>query len=257
MSELRPDFFNTQFKFTAHIRDPENQPVPSGIEARRMNIYSELFYNNIEGFLSSAFPVIKAIYSEENWHKMARDFFVHHRCQTPYFLEISEEFISYLQNTRQPQAEDPAFLLELAHYEWVELALMVSDETIDLSGIDPNGDLLSQHPQLSGLCWSLAYQYPVHKIGPDFIPDSAPEQATYIVVYRNRNDEIEFLEISPVTARLIQLLSENQTITGRQALTRIADELDTDAELIISKGFEALQELQKDGIILGSSATPA
>ncbi len=252
-SENQPDFISTQFNFTAHIRDPEHAPVPDGIEARRMKIYSDLFYNNIEGFISSGFPVLKTIYSEENWHRMVRDFFIHHRCETPYFLEIAEEFLAYLQHTRTPQPEDTAFLIELAHYEWVELALMVADEEIDLNGINPNGDLLDAHPQISSLAWSLAYQYPVHQISAGFIPDQADEMASYLVVYRDRNDSVEFMEVNPVTARLLQLLDENEKTTGRQALQQIAEELQaTDHDSIINAGHDALQQLQQHGIIVGS-----
>ena len=248
----QPDFISTQFEFTAHIRDPKNNQLPSGIEARRMKIYSELFYNNIESFISSGFPVLKELYGSENWHKMVRDFFITHRCQTPYFLEISQEFLAYLQNERKPQPEDPAFLLELAHYEWVELALMISEENISIKDINPNGDLLENHPVISPLAWSLAYQYPVHKIGPDFIPDSVPDSPSYLIVYRDRNDKIEFMEVNPVTARLIQLLNENDQMSGRQALEQIAEELQSNnPDMIIEKGHEALQELQQQGILLG------
>ena len=251
-SDFTPGFIKAQFEFTAHIRDPENNPPPDEIEDRRMKIYRELFYNNIEGFVSSAFPVLKEIYSDENWHKMVRDFFVKHRCQTPYFLEISQEFLSYLQNIRSPQPEDPDFLLELAHYEWVELALMIEEETIDLTGVDPNGDLLEKHPVISPLAWSLAYQYPVHKIGPEFIPESAPETPSYLIVYRNRNDKVEFMEVNPVTARLVQLLNEDTDITGQKALEQIASELQSsDINMIIDAGHTALKELQEQGILLG------
>lgn len=253
MSDPQADFIKTQYAFTAHIRDPDKNQVPDGIEDRRMKIYRELFYNNIEGFISSAFPVLKEIYSDDHWHKMVRDFFIRHRCQTPYFLEISEEFLSYLQNSRMSQPEDPAFLLELAHYEWVELALMISEENIDMQGIDANGDLLSSHPVLSPLAWSLAYQYPVHKIGPDYLPDTLPDAPSYLVVYRNRNDKVEFMEVNPVTARLLQLLIEHESMTGQQALEQIATELQTtDLQLIVNAGLDAMQQLQKEGIILGS-----
>jgi len=247
-----PAFMKTQFEFTAHIRDPENNQRPDNIEDRRMKIYRELFYNNIEGFVSSAFPVLKEIISDENWHKMVRDFFIKHRCQTPYFLEISQEFLSYLQNIRTPQPEDPEFLLELAHYEWVELALMIEEESIDISDINPNGNLLDNHPVISPLAWSLAYQYPVHKIGPEFIPQSAPESPSYLIVYRTRNDNVEFMEVNPVTARLVQLLNENNLMTGRQALEQIASELQSDnTDVIINAGHDALKELQEQGILLG------
>src|SRR3546814_9823218 len=37
-----------QFRLSHHIRDPEHNPPPPGIEDRRLQIYRELFYNNLE-----------------------------------------------------------------------------------------------------------------------------------------------------------------------------------------------------------------
>ncbi|MBL4711129.1 MAG: putative DNA-binding domain-containing protein [Gammaproteobacteria bacterium] len=248
-----PAFKKHQYEFTAHIRDPDKNAKPNDIEDRRMAIYRDLFYNNIEGFIASGFPVIREIYSDENWHKMVRDFFANHQSKSPYFLEISQEFIEYLTNERQVQDEDPAGLIELAHYEWVELALHVSDETIDMNNIDANGDLLSQHPVFSPVAWPLVYQFPVHTMGPDNLPDIAPEQLTYLVVYRNRSDQVRFLEINPVTARLISLLQENESYTGNDAIKHIIEEMKhPNPEVVQRGGLAALEELQQHGIILGT-----
>ncbi|MGB5278841.1 MAG: putative DNA-binding domain-containing protein [Gammaproteobacteria bacterium] len=249
-----PTFKKYQYDFTAHLRDPEHNPAPEGIEDRRIGIYRDLLYNNVEGFIANGFPVLRSIYSDENWHKMVRDFFARHQSTTPYFLEISQEFLDYLQSERETQAGDPQGLLELAHYEWVELALMVADEDTDLNGIDPNGDLLAGHPVLSPLAWPLAYQFPVHRMGPGYLPAAPPEQPSYLVVYRNRNDAVKFLEINPVTARLINLLQENPEITGELALEQIVHEMNHPRpELVIEGGLSALQELQRYGIVLGVS----
>ena len=247
-------FKDHQFQFTAHIRDPEKNPIPDGVEDRRMAIYRDLFYNNIEGFIASGFPVIRSIYNDENWHAMVRDFFANHKSKSPYFLEISEEFLAYLQNERIEHKDDPAGLLELAHYEWVELALHVCDENIAMQTIDANGDLLEGHPVLSTLAWPLAYQFDVHKMGPDYHPDVAPETPTYLIVYRNRNDEVKFMELNPVTARLINLLQEDETLSGRQAIETITTEMNhPNPEIVLKGGLDALHELQELGILLGTS----
>ena len=81
---------------TAHLRDPANNLAPAGIEDRRLNIYRDLFFNNIEGFLASAFPVFKSLHDEQSWLNLVREFFAQHRCETPYFLSISEEFLDYI-----------------------------------------------------------------------------------------------------------------------------------------------------------------
>jgi len=248
-----PAFKKHQYEFTAHIRNPEKNEIPDGIEDRRMGIYRELLYNNVEGFIASGFPILRGIYTDENWNSMVRDFFANHQSQSPYFLEISQEFIDYLQNERQPQQGDPAGLVELAHYEWVELALHVSDESVNMENIDANGDLLSEHPVFSPLAWPLVYQFPVHTMGPDNLPEEAPEQPTYLVVYRNRNDTVNFLEINPVTARLINLLQENDTYTGLDAIEHITKEMNhPNPDTVQQGGQAALEELQQYGIILGT-----
>lgn len=248
-----PAFKKNQYEFTAHIRDPEKNPLPDGVEDRRMNIYRELLYNNVDGFLTSGFPVIREIYSDENWNRMVRDFFAHHESHSPYFLEISQEFLDYLQNEREPQAEDPAGLLELAHYEWVEMALHVSDESIEMTDINANGDLLEERPVFSPVAWPLMYQFPVHTMGPDNLPEETPEQPTYLVVYRNRNDKVNFLELNPITARLIALLQEDENLTGAGAIEHIVDEMNhPNPDVVRQGGLAALQELQQYGIILGT-----
>ena len=184
---------------------------------------------------------------------MVRDFFANHQSQSPYFLEISQEFIHYLENEREPQQEDPAGLIELAHYEWVELALHVSDKTISMDNINANGDLLALHPVFSPIAWPLVYEFPVHLMGPEYLPEQAPEQATYLVVYRNRNDKVQFLEINPVTARLIGLLQENESYTGLDTIEHIAKEMNhPNPDIVKQGGLAALEELQQYGIILGT-----
>jgi hypothetical protein len=68
-------------------------------------------------------------------------------------------------------------MLELAHYEWVEMALSIAIDTLP-PFIEPN-NLLQQPLKLSPLAWSLAYQYPVQKIAPHFFPHDPPNQTTY------------------------------------------------------------------------------
>lgn len=250
---ILPSFMQTQMQFAQHIRDPEHHPKPDGIEDRRMAIYRELMYNNIENFIASGFPVIRSIYADEYWHNMVRDFFIKHRCDSPYFLEIAQEFITYLQHDREPQPEDPAGLIELAHYEWLELALSIADDEIDPSLINPNGDLLNGHPIISPLAWLLSYQFPVHKMSKTFLPEQAPDQPTHLVIYRDRMDEIHFMEINQVTAHLLRQLSDNPSASGFEILHEIAEQLNTaEPEAIIRAGLASMQELQARGIILGT-----
>ena len=53
-----------QYAFAAHIRDPEHAPAPGDVEPRRMAVYTELFYNNIESLLAANFPVIRRLHDD-------------------------------------------------------------------------------------------------------------------------------------------------------------------------------------------------
>jgi hypothetical protein len=74
-----PDFTRRQYAFAANIRNPGNSPAPDDIEDRRMQIYRELFYNNVESFISGTFPVLRRIYSDADWHALVREYFSRHK----------------------------------------------------------------------------------------------------------------------------------------------------------------------------------
>lgn len=254
----RPEFINKQYEFAAHIRDPENNPRPADVEQRRMNIYNELFYNNVEGFMADTFPVLRSITSDTHWHAMIRDYFSRHQSHTPLFPEMPREFLKYLESEREPHADDFPFQLELAHYEWVELALLLSDldKETDWSRIDTEGDLLTSRPVLSPVAWPLSYHYPVQQISTDFIPQQESGQPVHLLVYRGSDDIVHFMEINPITARLIQLLVEDNNLNGQQITETIAREINhPNIEVVIQGGLQILHDLKTRNIILGVNKT--
>jgi hypothetical protein len=255
------NFQTIQKEFSAYIRNPETNKKPEGIEDRRLKIYSELFYNNVESFVSRAFPVIRKMYSDnpssnQKWHEMVREFFETHQSQSPYFSDISKEFLIFLQEERN-NPDDPPFLLELAHYEWVELALDISQEEIPIAGFNPQGDLLKSQVYISPLAWLLHYQWPVHLIGPNFQPQQI-QQPYFVVVYRNSDYQINFMELNAISARLLSIIQENQDLTGTQAITQLSNELINQGNnnftlnLLLEKGEETLNHLKTKQIILGT-----
>lgn len=203
-----PDFMRMQFDFAGWIRNPKEGDEPLGLEARRMNIYKELFFNNVEGFCSTAFPVTKDIL-DEKWLGYVTDFFKKHRCETPYFREISEEFLAFMQ----AEEDLPPCLVELMHYEWVELALSV--DTAEHPDIQELSEIEDVKLKLNPLAWVLAYNYPVHQISSDYIPnDVAP---TLLLVHRNIETDIKFILLDATTFFALKALEE-QSLTINEVI---------------------------------------
>lgn len=245
---MKVDFNAKQREFAAYIRNPEANPAPADVAEPRMAMYRELFFNNIENFLSSNFPVIRKLLDDQQWLELAQDFFANHTCESPYFSEIPEEFIGFLQQERN-HPDDFPFLVELAHYEWVEMALSIAKEELVVNPL-PIADLLTKSLQVSPLAWPLAYQYPVHKIAPNFLPLTPPESATFLIVYRDRHDEVVFLEITPMTYRLLAIIQEQPTAVASEVLAQIIAEMQhSQPQLIIDGGLQILKGLAEKNII--------
>lgn len=220
-----------------------------------MAIYRELMFNNIEGLLRNAFPVLRSLYSEQLWLQQVRLFFASHRCETPYFARVAEEFLHWLQHEREARAEDPPFLFELAHYEWVELHLLLREAAPPPAGLQPNGDLLQQVPVMSDVALVLDYAFPVHRIAPDFRPHQAdPESPALLLVYRDRLDEIHFTELNPMTHRLLRLLAERPDLSGAELLRQLAEETGYPADQLVLHGTQILEDLRRRGVLLGTRA---
>ncbi len=249
-AQPKTDFKAKQAEFSAYIRDPINNPHPPDVNKKRMETYRELFFNNVDSFLSSNFPVLRKILTDRQWHDLAADFFSQHSNQTPYFSEIPEEFLYYLQHERH-NPDDYPFLLELAHYEWVEMALSISKE----HNIPVDNAFIAELPHLkiavSALAWPLTYQYPVQQISPEFLPESAPEQPTYLVVYRNQEDEVHFIQLNAMTCRLLQIIQEHAGIESAECLQQLTTESGhPNPQILLEDGLQILQEMATKGIII-------
>ena len=251
-SEVRPAFQQLQYDFAAQLRDPEANPAPTDIEARRMRIYAELFYNNMQGYLANGFPVLRSLYADDDWHALVRSFYASHKSHSPQFYQIGEEFLDYLQNEHAACDCDPPFLIELAHYEWVEMILAIDPAEPELVGVDHNGDLLAGRPVVTPWLKNLAYQYDVHRISAEYQPKEPLEQSTFLAVYRKPDDSIVFLELNAITAHLLQKLINAPEKTGRDQLQALAAEIGQDAQALLKFGADILTNLRDKQVLLGA-----
>ena len=241
-----------QYAFTAHVRDPQENPVPAGIEDRRMGIYRDLIFCNIEQFISSNFPVIRTLYDDAQWDVFVHDFLREHLCHTPLFPEFGREFMRYVERRQSLGRDDPPFLLELAHYEFAELALSLDENDIAAVPHDADGDPLTGIPVVSPLACVLAYRFPVHRISAEFRPDHAAEDPSVLLLVRGRDDRVQFHEINALSALLIERLRQNTELSGEQCVDALLAERGADAHALRDAGIAVLRELYLREAILGT-----
>ena len=239
------DFQQYQYTFTAHIRDPKNNPKPDNVDEERMSVYREGVYNNLFESASVCFPVCQRTIGKAAWNSIMRRFFATHHASSPIFREIPQELLAFLQ----ADVEVPDYIKQLAHYEWVELA--VGMQKVSAANLSKATNLLNEIPVLTPAHMLLQYDYPVQKISPEFIPESKEE--AYLLVFRNQDFDVNFIELNPMTYALLELIKKG--LTGKQALTSIAEQIQhPQPKVILEFGHGLLLDLLAQQAILGSSS---
>lgn len=239
-------FQEFQHQMAAHLRDPHHTRRPPGVPKRRMDLYNELLFNNVCGFLDSCFPVSRQLLGEARWRRLCRTFYRDWPSHTPWFREIPREWVRYLAAGRMAQPW-PRWLPDLARYEWAELAVDVMDVAIPAH--DPQGDMMSTGVWLNPARVDVASAWPVHRIGPDWQPRQA--EPTFLVVFRNAQLDVQFTEINAATAHVLSLL--DQGLSGQQALAQLANDMNhPDPQALQSYGEQLLISLREQGVLLGT-----
>jgi hypothetical protein len=131
----------------------------------------------------------------------------------------------------------------------VELALAISDAPVPPH--DPGGDLMQGVPLLAPALMLLRYDWPVQRISPRYKPAAPLQDLVHLLVFRDPQDEIRFIEINRVSARLLGLLHAGGN-SGAAALQAVADQLrHPDPSVILQHGAALLADLRQRGAIIG------
>lgn len=256
-----------------YIRDPDHAPAPAGIEARRLKVYRELFFNNLQSMLAGNFPVIHRILTtpsnDDRWMPLIRDFYREHPSRTPLFTELPREFLRYLQHRADTARGDPPWLPELAHYEWVELALQISENVAEApppthAGIARDDLLNDAALRLSPLAWPFAYHWPVHRLAPDHLPghlsgqlsESPPAEPTFLLLQRDAAGKVHFQQLSALTFRLLERIEQAPGLHAQPLLRELAEEAAAPSvDTFMEQGRAMLQQLCEAGILIAIPAS--
>jgi hypothetical protein len=250
--ESGPGFTAIQLGFAAYVRDPEHAPPPAGIEARRLEVYCDLCFHNVESFMANCYPVLRAILGEARWEALIRDYFREHRAHTVSLPRMPQEFLRYL-DAHPEAAGDPPFLRELAEHEWLELEVSFDEQEIGDVAVEADVDCLEGVPVLNPTARLHTYAWPVHRLGPHYQPETPPAEPSHLVVLRTRRDDITFMALTAATARLVNLIVVNAGRSGRELLETIARELGSpQPATVVAAGAAVLEELCAGEILLGA-----
>lgn len=211
-------FQSHQRAFTQWIRHPDDDALPNGISAQRMNTYRDLIFNNIASFVEHTYPIAKALLPSELWDDLINAFFQYGQCNSPYYYDISLHFKDFLEedsfnresskksihlNHLKNIHSDYPWLRELIQYEWMELYV----EMAEVDWQEDRTDL-----QLKTTCWILAYQYPVHTWSIHTPVNDIQVQSSCLLVFRDQQFLTHVYPIHPMWAFIIDTMQTQEAI---------------------------------------------
>lgn len=236
----------TQENFTRYLRNPSEVVIPEGLDPRRMGVYQNLVYENIFSLLSGFFPVMVSLFNEEKWRALIAEFIRDFKAETPYFPKLGEEFIYFLSE-RESQNDEPPFLLELAHYEWVELEIYMSEENLQTP--IPQAQLSNVALSLSPLAMPLAYHYPVHRISEDFQPKTPSPKASYLLVFRNAQDDVRFFELQLFSYQLLCQIKQSPGLSAKEYLQNLCPQGYSNPDDFLQQGMGLVSNFNEQGLL--------
>ncbi|MCB1615833.1 MAG: putative DNA-binding domain-containing protein [Pseudomonadales bacterium] len=198
------DFKQLQDGLMKAIRSRRVPDMLSSIEVRRLSIYQDLFFNNIEGLLGNGFPVLKKVLGKERWHELVKGFLEQHRCRTPLFPRVGGEFVQWLLVNEA--ALPYPFVTELAHYEYMEVLVDTADCSVPEKKVIAIPEEIDEQEKfcLNPTAVLLQYCFPVHLIGPEYLPRQPETSPTHLLVYRKHNHQVRFLQLTAANHFILQ-----------------------------------------------------
>ena len=172
---------------------------PFARQRDRYLLYRELARTNLLAPLENTYPVLRALLGAESWSEATAAFLQDRPLASPYYRDIAPAFAAWLAETGWGRERWPA-LLELAHYEWVELQITRWPDEAEATDLRDQ-PALEARLVLDTAARVVSYGHAVHR-ATEAEPSPRPE-AVHLLLHRDAEGGFAVLELTGTTAALL------------------------------------------------------
>lgn len=218
----------------------------------RFLIYRKLVHNRLRAATRESIPRCAARRGKDAFIGDFAAFMAERACSSPYLRDIPAEFVDWVVTRWRADSELPRYLGDLARHELLE-----GDVRNDPDGGEaPTGKAIALDAALlfDGSSRLMRYDFAVHKL-PFATDDRSdpPEQSTHLLVYRDAEVKVRYLELTPWAAAVMdRLLAHGDAVQpGLLAAAASLDEpLDDDK---LAKAATLFADLADRSVLLGAT----
>jgi hypothetical protein len=244
-------------EYSACVRDVCLDGVPSSADLARLGgdewrwrRYRRMVRRRLSDTIHHAFPRLEAALGEGPMAALEDGFFDDRALASVFIREVPGEFLAWFERGVAGGAVTaPAFAVELARFEWTELAVAYErdDPVVELAPLSMGHPaVLTRAHRLLGL------KYPVHLFDADE-PQEPQQRPTHLLVYREpETHDVRVLETTPVTNAIL-----GRVAAGTESLQACIAAAAESERIPVDKPFlEALADLLADlsdrGVVRGA-----
>ncbi len=204
----------------------------------RWLLYRDLIRTTLEDPLADTFPITQTLLEEASaWAECVDAFLASRTISSPYYREVAPAFVAWLAASHWGLERWP-FLLQLAHYEAVELEVLWAPDASPAIGLSAE-PALDRVAVLDPAARNLAYGFAV-QLATVEAPEPPPACAR-LLCHRDREGAFHVLELTPPVSALLARSQEGQALGPALA------ELGADPV----EAFALLREFRDQGVLQG------
>lgn len=184
--------------------------LPTELKEARLAIYRRLVHGALDECMHSILPRTAARLGDRFWEEVHL-FYSECGPHTHYLRDVPSEFLAWCKDRWSTLEDLPAYAFDLACHEVTAIEV----------GAASDGSARSEEPSLSldrpvifqGAIALRHYQYAVHRLSEDLENLSIPEASpVFLLVYRDRNHDLRYLELSTIAFAILQRLLTGGTL---------------------------------------------
>ncbi len=218
------------------------------LAAERLAIYRKMVHSRLRGVVTEFLPKTVARLGRARFAAEIGRFLADVAPRTPYFREVTGDFVRWAATRWPDDPSLPPYLLALAEYEWANGAVHDTDAGGEAASGDPLA--LDRPAQFDGSTRLHRYAWAVHRADDSGDLDAEP---TALLLYRDRTElRVRVLELTARAAAVCERLLAGEAL--QHALVGACSDLGLaldDEFLAAMASFFA--DLADRGVLLGAA----
>lgn len=236
--------------------------ILSVIDRKGAGLYARSIEYEHKDTADRIFPYCAKLLGNRGWSRLISEYYDCHPSKHFDFNKICRDFPRYLNEKRLDLLQKYPYLSELADYEWLELEKAEEDTVLESAPylqIKTVGDASLYYPVVNQTLCIRRYEFPVTEIAEKLAGKGRVKKfsrrPSIVAVYRDPETfRSRFMELGEATASIIETAMRQPSLYIDLLKTGIRLTAGLDPQNAAIEFLELVEELQQDGIFLGSKA---